>query len=374
MKRIVIITSYFDSIFKFRLPLIRRLIRCGYSVSVFAPLPAACDLTKLNTAGVSFYNVPFERSSVSPLVDFKCFITIVSLLLRIKPQCVLTYFVKPNVWGILGAALVGVPRRVALVEGMGYSFTRDKNGRIPPKKRIISIILTFLYSFSFRFANRVIVLNPDDMNLLKRLTLIPLSRFCMLNGIGVDVQSLVPSLERPRCICFTMVARLLVEKGVLEYIAAANLLSLEFPSAKFVLLGDVDENPGSLSLERIRSENVNNAVLLPGHVDIQPWMHNTSVFVLPSYREGHPVSTQEALAYGLPIITTDVPGCRETVVDGFNGFKVPPRDVQMLADAMRKFMSNPRLICFMGVNSRAIALSKYDQRKSCHVLFDLILS
>ena len=184
-----------------------------------------------------------------------------------------------------------------------------------------------------------------------------------LNGIGVDLVEWMPAPVAIKSITFLLVARLLREKGILEYAAAARIVKSKYPDTRFILLGGVDPNPGSLNTHEV-SQWVNDGLLeWPGHVAVKPWLAQTSVFVLPSYREGVPRSTQEAMAMGRAVITTDVPGCRDTVVEGVNGFLVPVRDAAALADAMMRFIKQPELIETMGKASRALAVERFDVHK-----------
>lgn len=152
-------------------------------------------------------------------------------------------------------------------------------------------------------------------------------------------------------------------KGILEYIDACRVLKDRHPTSRFLLLGGLDSNPGMLSKEVVEGWVREGIVEWPGHVNVKPWIEAASVYVLPSYREGVPRSTQEAMAMGRPVITTDVPGCRETVIEGKNGFLVPVRDSRALADAMEKFIMNPQLVGVMGQASRDLAEARFDVRK-----------
>ena len=170
-----------------------------------------------------------------------------------------------------------------------------------------------------------------------------------------------------------LIARLLREKGVLEFAEAARLVKQSYPQVRFVLLGDVDPNPGSLPCQLVQGWAQDGVLEWPGHVPVAPWLAQASVYVLPSYREGVPMSTQEAMAMGRAVITTDVPGCRETVVEGINGFLVPVRNAPALADAMRKFIAQPELIAQMGRESRRLAQERFDVREVNRRLIELII-
>jgi glycosyltransferase involved in cell wall biosynthesis len=156
---------------------------------------------------------------------------------------------------------------------------------------------------------------------------------------------------------------LLREKGIVEYVNAAKIVKARHPAVRFVLLGGLDRNPGSLSEAEVNSWVALGLIEWPGHVAVMPWLAQTSVYVLPSYREGVPRSTQEAMAMGLPVITTNAPGCRETVDHGVNGFLVPVRDVPALAAAMLHLIESPELISAMGLESRRLAEERFDAAK-----------
>jgi len=185
----------------------------------------------------------------------------------------------------------------------------------------------------------------------------------VLGGIGLDLKNYACSQPDSTKQRFIFIGRLLAEKGINEYIAAAKLVKQNHPTAEFVVLGGLDEgNPGGLRKAELDKLIADDIVIYPGHVDDVPkWIADASVFVLPSYyREGVPRSTQEAMAIGRPVITTDVPGCRETVVDGVNGFIVPPWNSDVIAQAMIRFIEHPELIEKMGLESYRMAQEKFD--------------
>jgi glycosyltransferase involved in cell wall biosynthesis len=166
---------------------------------------------------------------------------------------------------------------------------------------------------------------------------------------------------------------MLREKGVFEFLQAAQQVKERYPHARFVLLGGLDSNPGGICAADLQPWVDRGVVEWPGQVDVKPWLAQTSVFVLPSfYREGVPRSTQEAMAMARPVITTDVPGCRETVVDGVNGFMVPPRNVDLLVRAMERFITEPALLERMGAESRSMAEQKFDMRVVNRKLLDVL--
>jgi glycosyltransferase involved in cell wall biosynthesis len=249
-----------------------------------------------------------------------------------------------------------------MVEGMGYAFG-DISGQGLIKRSIVRFLLIFLYSLAFRFAHRVVVLNGDDAADLARLCGVSSRKAELIGGIGVRLCDWPFQAPHTDPISFSLVARLIRPKGIIEYLQAARLVKQKYPAVKFYLLGGLDSSPEAIGEEEIQRWIDEGTVEWPGHVDIHSWLSKTSVFVLPSfYREGVPRSTQEAMATGRPVITTDSPGCRETVIDGTNGFLVPPRDVSALAVAMTRFVENPHLVGKMGRASRQLAIERFDVR------------
>lgn len=361
-KKIILIGNNANSLINFRGSLIKALIDSG--VQVFALSPAYTPEEKLavEQLGAQALTYPLSRTGVNPLQDLKTLLALRSILLRIKPDVTLAYFAKPVIWGILAAWLAAVPRRVAMIEGLGFAFTDD--GRPPSiKRRLLRSIVTTLYRLALARAHRVLLLNRDDLAELTRLGLVRADQAENIGGIGVDLAQW-PQMPLPSGpFTFALAARMLREKGVLDFVAAARLIKQKHPSVRFLLLGGLDENPGALARADVQQWVDEGIVEWPGHVPMLPWLSQCSVYVLPSYREGLPRSTQEAMAIGRPVITTDVPGCRDTVIEGVNGYLVPPRNPAALAAAMQRFVSNPALVATMGAQSRRLAEERFDVHK-----------
>ena len=370
--KIAIVTSHAPSAIYFRGSLISSLVDKGCIVTVFAPNHTRETTTLLNDLGAFVASFPMVRAGISPLRDLLSFLSLFSLFLKKKPDVVLTYFVKPNIWGIFSSFLARVPWRVSIVEGMGYAFTANSFGSRSFLQRVTSWFILLLYRLSFSLSNRVVVLNSDDLNQLVDSSGLSPAKSFLLGGIGVQLDKWPMCIPSTDPITFTMVSRLLKEKGVFEFLDAAYLIHKSYPSVRFCLLGGFDDNPGSITSQQISRWLNQEYISMPGHVDVRPWLQSSSVFVLPSYREGFPFSTQEAMSMGLPVITTDVPGCRETVINDLNGFIVPPRDSLALAHAMHKFISDPSLITHMGMQSRRFAELHFDVRTKDQMLIDLL--
>ncbi|HET9427624.1 MAG TPA: glycosyltransferase family 4 protein, partial [Allosphingosinicella sp.] len=202
--------------------------------------------------------------------------------------------------------------------------------------------------------------NPDDRDHFRALGLLPRNRpVTVVNGSGIDLARFAPA-PLPDGPIFLMISRLLGDKGVREYGEAAIRLKRAYPEATFRLVGYFDQSPDALSQAEL-DRMVEGGVEFVGRLDdVRPAIAACSIYVLPSYREGTPRSVLEAMAMGRPIVTTDAPGCRETVETGINGFLVPPRQVGPLAQAMERFITQPDLIARMGSESRALAERKYE--------------
>lgn len=363
MITLAIITSHAPSLVGFRGPLIRALRARG--VTVFALAPNFDDQTRaaVQAMGATAVDIPMSRTGMNPWRDARNTWQLARILRQLKPAVSLGYFIKPVIFGSIAAWWAGVPRRFAMVEGLGFVFT-PTGDRLSFKRRVLKRLVLWLYKLGMSRADRVFFLNPDDMGELVAAGVLPADKGFMLGGIGVDLSqwSLAPPVQTP--VTFMLVARLLREKGVAEYAAAARLVKQQHPQARFILLGGLDDNPGAIALTEVQAWVAEGILEWPGHVPVQPWLAQASVFVLPSfYREGVPASTQEAMAMGRPVITTDVPGCRETVVDGVNGFLVPARNAQALADKMLVFIAQPDLIVSMGQASRRMAEERFDVHK-----------
>ena len=364
-KRVAIVTSYAPSALSFRGDLISALVQKGCCVHVLAPDHSVETKERLRLIGATSADYYLSRSVASPFLDLRSLFSILRIFFLVRPDVALTYFVKPNIWGIIAAAMAGIPRRIAMIEGMGYCFTPNASGYRSFKQLLLGWLILRLYQLAFMAANQVIVLNPDDMNELRHKCYLRPSKTILLGGIGVSLDQWSNHHPHLSPITFTMVARLLREKGVFEFLNAAQIIKSEFPLVRFLLLGGLDDNPGAISRRDLQPWVEMGCVDILGHVDVLPHLRCTSVFVLPSYyREGVPRSTQEAMAMGRAVITTDAPGCRETVLDNVNGFLVPPRDSSALAHAMKRFIMRPEMIAQMGRESRLLAEERFDVHRA----------
>ncbi|MDD3651795.1 glycosyltransferase family 4 protein, partial [Immundisolibacter sp.] len=361
--RLALISSQAFSIGNFRGPLVRELVQAG--VEVFALAPDYDDRQRdiVRALGAQPVDISLDRTGMNPLRDGMDMLRLAAVLRRLRVDVSFAYFAKPVIYGTLAAWLARVPRRVAMIEGLGYVFTASGD-RLPWRRRQLRGAVGRLYRAALAKAAQVIFLNSDDVDEFVSRGLVARQKAFRLGGIGVDLAEWPPAPPVLGPVTFVLAARLLREKGIAEYAEAARRVKARHPEARFVLLGGLDPNPGGLTRAEVEAWVAQGVLEWAGHVDVKPWLARASVYVLPSYyREGLPRSTQEAMAMGRPVITTDAPGCRETVIDGENGFLVPVRDVDALAERMSRFIEQPALIETMGRRSRQLAEERFDVRR-----------
>ncbi|MCY1213839.1 N,N'-diacetylbacillosaminyl-diphospho-undecaprenol alpha-1,3-N-acetylgalactosaminyltransferase [compost metagenome] len=281
-------------------------------------------------------------------------------LRELQVDATFSFFIKPVLYGGIAAWMAGVPLRYSMIEGAGHLYSETAGTSL--FLRLLRHLITLGMKFSLGFSRRVFLLNQDDFKLFITRRVARSGRALVLPGIGVDLNHFAPSPAVRSPLTFVLVARLLKEKGIYDFVSAARLVRARNRFARFLLVGGIDDHPGAISYAEIRQWVDEGLLQWPGHVDdIKSWVASASVFVLPSYyREGVPRSTQEAMSLGKPVITTDSVGCRETVLDGVNGFLVPVKDPERLAAAMLRFIECPSLIETMGAASRRIAEQRYD--------------
>ena len=375
MKKIVLIGTVASSFLIFRANLIQVLLKQQHVVYAFISEYKEEELSKIEALGAIPITYELNRGGINPLADAKATYGLTKKIKEIAPDLVFSYFSKPVIFGTLAARLAKVPRVIGMLEGLGYAFTEQPEG-LTKKAQLIKRIQVFLYKIALPQLDNIIFLNPDDPKDLLEAYHIKVKKLDVLGGIGLDLvkYSHQPIENIDSSINFLFIGRMLKEKGIHDFISAAKIVKQIYPEIQFTVLGAIDSsNPGALQqseLDRLVSLNIIN---YPGQVDdVQKWIADSHVFVLPSYREGVPRSTQEAMAIGRAVITTDVPGCRETVVDGINGFLVEKWNPQALAEKMIYFIEHPEEIAIMGYESYKIAQDKFDVHKVNKRLIDML--
>ena len=349
-------------LFNFRLALAKAARAHGAEVVLVSPPGPYGE--KLRAESFRWIPVPMARRSLNPMREVFVLWALWRLYRREKPDIAHHFTIKCVVYGGLAAKLAGTRGVVSAVAGMGYVFS-SKEGLARRLRPLVCRLLRF--SMSGR-QSRLIVQNPDDRRAVVDAGLMDASQVRLVAGSGVDTLRYQPRADAlcasGRTASIVFAARLLWDKGVAEFVHAARALRAEELNIQFLVAGEPDAgNPASVPEEQLTAWREEGNVTLLGHVqDMPALMATADVVVLPSYREGVPRSLIEAAAAGLPIVTTDAPGCREVVEDGVNGILVPVRDGAALAAAIRKLVLDPALAARMGPASRQKALTQFDER------------
>jgi glycosyltransferase involved in cell wall biosynthesis/GNAT superfamily N-acetyltransferase len=374
------IGAFPSSLVSFRGSLIKAMLAKGIKVYTAANGRNPDTEAKLHAIGVEYFPIRIARAGMNPLDDITTIFDLIRLMRRVKPGMVLSYTIKPVIYGGLVARLSGVQNVFSMIEGLGSVFMPWES----LSQIFSSIAAKWLYRIGLLASKRVFFLNPDDFNQFIRERYVSKRKAVLLNGIGIDLAYYTKEeLAKSSPLRFLMITRLLKSKGVREYVAAAKLVKASYRNIEFILAGCLDDNPSSIKQEELdlwqREGIVNHVGLID---DVRPLLKGCHVYVLPSfYREGTPRTLLEAMAAGRAIITTDNPGCRETVdrsvnepvwkteentdklKRGRNGIIVPIKDVESLAAAMKFFSKHPEQIAIMGKESRSYAEERYDVHK-----------
>ncbi|MEJ7137270.1 glycosyltransferase family 4 protein [Amphibiibacter pelophylacis] len=361
MRKFFILAGFAESLVGFRLPLISELQNQGFDVHVAAPgLQLNSDIRRrLEHLGLTVHDVSMGRRSKNPLLDVKTLVSIFFLLKNVRPDFFLGYTIKPVIYGSIAAWLLNVPCRIALITGLGKAFSLSQN------PGALERLVQGLYTFALAKVSLTFFQNPDDEQLFRqRKILSDYSASQVVNGSGVEIDRFHVS-PMPKETTFLLIARLIDGKGVRFFAEAARIVRASHPAVKFLLVGWIDDGSDAISQPELDSWISAGYIQFLGKLsDVRPAIAMSSVFVLPSfYREGTPRTILEALAMGRPIITTNTPGCRETVLSGQNGFLVAPQSTTSLVEAMLKFIVSPEIIEPMGRISRSLAENKYDVKK-----------
>lgn len=357
--RVGIIAGTIRSLILFRVPLINALLSNGHSVYVFAPQGDSHYHHSLTELGAHVRIINFAADGLNPWQDLQFQRALTSRLRSERLDAVLAYTAKPVVYGIPAAHAAGIPVRVPMITGLGYAFGDDGGVR----QRLVGYASRQLYRRALKKATYTLFQNPDDFQEFQKLGLIQSEVAGVISGSGVDTDYFRYSpAEVHDNVQFTMMARLIEEKGVRVFAEAASIVRQSRRDCSFTLYGEIVDGPRGVPKEDI-SDWVKSGTLtfVPWVKDVREALAACHVYVLPSYyREGVPRSILEALAVGRPVITTDAPGCRETVHEGRNGILVPPKDAHALAAAMAKLADAPQMRNSMGIESRKLAERRFD--------------
>jgi glycosyltransferase involved in cell wall biosynthesis len=334
-----------------RLPIAIAAMKAGYKVHL------ACAFTDkrdyLTSLGISLHSLPISRSGTEIFGELKSFLAIFRLVRRLKPDIVHCVTIKPVLYGSIASRLAGIKGRVVSISGLGYVFVA-----YGLKAEIVRFLVSKFYRTALRGGKtKVIFQNPEDKRLFIKNRVISHQQAVILRGSGVTLKdySFVPEPEGLPVITFA--SRLLKDKGVEEFVQAAQIIKERKIQARFLLIGDIDpDNPASVPLKMLDEWREKNIVEILGYrTDISMLFASSNIIALPSYREGLPKVLVEAAACGRAVVTTDVPGCRDAIEPGKTGVLVPVCDPVALADALQRLIENPELRQSMGRAGRQLA-------------------
>ena len=363
--KVMVLSSFTTSLFWFRIDMMKSFLEEGYEVVAVGDAPEAEWQEYFGKLGISYRQIPVQRNGTNPLSDVKTLLALYKLLKAERPNKIFAYQAKTVIYGGIAARLLKIPDFYPMIAGVGSVFLGEGI-----KKKILRKILVAEYKLGMTKAPKVFFQNRDDLQVFVENGIVKENKVVMLNGSGVNVNKFVPT-ELPKENSFLCISRLIRDKGVYEYLEAAREIRKKYPDVKCVLVGPYDTNPSALKPEELQPFVEDGSVIYVGEQkEVYPFLRECTAYVLPSYHEGTPKTVLEALASGRPTITTDAPGCRETVTDCVNGYLVPVQNVCAIVDAMEKIISNPKKTAEMAQNARKIAEEKYDVKKVNQIIME----
>ena len=354
--KVVLISNTAWYIYNFRRGLIKELQRQGYAVVAIAPPDEYAE--RLAELGARFLPQPMDNKGTNPLKDLRLAFALRRLLRQERPCCALTFTVKPNVFGAFAARSLSIPA-IANISGLGTVFI---------KRNWVTMVVRSLYRRALRLTSKVFFQNPEDQELFVRNRLVDPSKAQLLPGSGVDIQRFAPPTSSTKSrgkFRFLLLGRLLWDKGVGEFVEAAARIKQKFPHCEFVLMGFTGiDNVTAIPVSRIEDwQRSGLLTYVAPAADVRDELAKAHCVVLPSYREGTPKALLEASSMAIPIITTDVPGCRQVVDDGATGFLVKVRDSADLAEKMERMIQlTEGERTAMGLCGRAKVIREFDER------------
>lgn len=354
MNKMLIVAPKTNNLINFRGDLMKDIIKKGYEVVAIVPEKEEEDYFEQN--GIKLRFIELDKNSFSLLKAYSYYRELIRIMKEEKPDKVFSYTIKPVVFGSLAASKAKVKEIYSLVCGLGYLFSVNTL-----KVKLLRTFCGLGYKWALSKNTKVIFQNQDDIDEFTKRGYVKKDKCELVNGSGVNLEKFTKNDIPTDKVSFIMVSRILKEKGVLEYFEAAKIVKEKHPYAKFVYIGAIDKNVNAVSLD-ILKPYIDNYIVeyIPETNVVEQYLAKSSVFVLPSYyREGIPKSIIEGTAMGRPIITTDTPGCRETVQVGINGFFVEPKNVNDLADKMTWMIENKDKLQEMGNKSYELCLSKF---------------
>ena len=370
-KCIIIVSNSASNLISFRGQLIKELVDKNFQVLIIIPkIDFSNDFeNEVLKLGAKILTIPLDRAGLNPFYDFLTYLALKSCFKKYKPDIVLSFTSKPSIYSGLAIGKNSKIKFFPILTGLGYGFTQ----KFGLKRKLINFILKKLYKLSFRFSAAVIFQNPDDELTFDNLNITTGKKTFILNGSGVDLKFYYPT-SLPSKSIFLMLSRLVADKGVIEYCEAAKEIRAKFPDVIFQLAGSFDPNPSGLKYDQLKPFIDAKDIEYLGYInDARKVLSGCRYYVLPSYREGTPRSVLEAMSMGRPVITTNVAGCKETVLNEINGLLIPAMDKNSLVLAIQKMLKmDDRKIIEMGQESIKLVREKYDVRKVNQHIINII--
>ena len=330
----------------------------GYEVIAIGNEPVSSWCERFAKMGVRYLSADISRNGTNPFSDIRTFVSLHRILKQEAPDKIFVYQAKTVIYGSLAGKILGMKEIYPLIAGIGSIFLEDTF-----KTRILRFIMILEYKTALRKCPKIFFQNQDDVAVFRNHHLIKDCQIVMLHGSGVNLCKF-EVLPQPEQISFIYIGRLIRDKGIYEYLEAAKVVKSRYPDTRCLLVGPFDSNPSALKAEDLQPFIDEGTIEYFGEQnDIRPFLMQAAVLVLPSYREGTPKSVLEAMACGRAVITTDAPGCRETVADGVNGYLVPVQDAGAVADRMIHLREHPELIESMAKAGRSMAEETFDVMK-----------
>lgn len=347
--------SHLDlNLWLFRLPIMQELIRRGHTV--YAICPEGEKSGSFAAHGIVHIPYTITRSSLNPFQELRAIRAIYDAIKPLNLDILHSFTAKPNIYGAIAGRLAKVPRIINLVEGLGSFYLENDL-----KSRMVRNLIEALYRQTFKLADTVMFVNSDDPAYLIAKKIIDPAKVFVIKGVGIDTTAWSPLPKEDDWLRVTMVARAIRHKGVHEFVEASEILGKKYPNVSFQFVGSPDPgNPSSVTEAFMQSRP--HLHYLGHQENIRHILSQSDIFVLPSYREGLPRTSMEAMSMGIPIVTTDVVGCRETVENNVNGFIVPPQNAKALAEAIEKLLLDSSLRLQMGEAGRKKSLREFDIR------------
>ena len=358
-KKLLIIGGKAWSIINFRGSLIKKLVKEGYEVTAVSSDANKLELKQIKNLGIKYIDIKLKSNTVNVLKDITYYFKLKSLILNLNPNVVISYTMKPVVYSGLAINFKKNISFYPLITGLGNIFNTKKINLYP-----IKIILILLCKIALRNAKIIIFQNNDNLQYFNKIKIAPRVKKVIIEGSGVDVNYFKYKPFSKKNITFLLIARLLKDKGIFEYIEAAKIIKSKIKNINFNLIGAIDSSNNRIDINYVKKNHNEEIINYLGFKEnVRPYIAESHVFVLPSYHEGLPRSVLEAMSMGRPIITTQVPGCKETVVNNENGFLIPSRNVDTLIKKMNWFINNKKEILKMGKKSRNLVEKRFSSKK-----------